>query len=78
MKVESVKKFNKGGIVRIRLFKKPVTKGYLPNWSKEIYTTQKVQSKVLVICTINDETGNIIEGGFYNAELRKQHSVMCI
>lgn len=71
LKVIKRSKFNRGDKVRISRFKKQFTKGYLPNWSNEIYTIWRVQSTVPVTYLLKDETGNIIKGGFYEQELSK-------
>ena len=46
-------------------------KGYLPNWSEEIYTVEKVQKTNPVTYIIKDSLGEVIQGSFYNEELQK-------
>ena len=51
--------------VRISKYKNIFTKGYIPNWSEEVFISSKTKS------TVNDLNGEEIIGSFYEKELRK-------
>jgi hypothetical protein len=65
------KRFSVGDKVRISKYKKVFTKGYLPNWTNEVFTIHKVQSTVPVTYLLSDSRGEIVKGGFYEYELAK-------
>ena len=44
-------------------------KGYLPDWTEEIFTISKRITKERPIC--KDDSGEILEGSFYEEELQK-------
>ena len=73
--------FNKGnnkegpkfkvGDVRISKYKNVFAKGYVPNWSEEVFVIKKVKNTVpwtYVICDLNKEE---IVGTFCKKELQK-------
>ncbi|KAE9522469.1 hypothetical protein AGLY_017130 [Aphis glycines] len=62
---------NVGDKVRISVYKGVFTKGYLPNWSTEIFTIIKVNRTTPSIFILQDYTGCPIAGGFYAEEIRK-------
>jgi len=64
-------KFNVGDKVRISVYKGVFTKGYLPNWSTEIFTIIKVNKTTPSTFILQDYTGRPIAGGFYAEEIRK-------
>jgi len=64
-------KFNVGDKVRISVYKGIFCKGFLPNWSSEIFTIIKVNKTVPVTFILEDYTGSPIAGGFYAEEIRK-------
>ena len=68
---KSKAKFEVGDIVRISRTKALFEKGYLPNWSEEIFTIDKVQKTQPVTYVIKDTAGEIIKGSFYNEELQQ-------
>ena len=47
------------------------TKGYLPNWTNEIFTIQSIKPTVPRTYVLKDDKGNILEGGFYEPEISK-------
>ena len=55
-------KFKVGDHVRISKYKNIFAKGYMPNWSEEVFVIKKV---------INDLNGEKITGTFYEKELQK-------
>ncbi|KAL4149378.1 hypothetical protein QTP88_003339 [Uroleucon formosanum] len=67
-------KFHVGDKVRISVYKGVFTKGYLPNWSTEIFTIIKVNKTTPATFTLQDYTGSPIAGGFYAEEIRKTMS----
>ena len=64
-------KFETGDIVRISRVKGLFEKGYLPNWSEEIYKIVKVKPTNPPTYIIADLKGRIIRGSFYEQELQK-------
>ncbi|KAL4153450.1 hypothetical protein QTP88_001283 [Uroleucon formosanum] len=64
-------KFHVGDKVRISVYKGVFTKGYLPNWSTEIFTIIKVNKTTPSTFILQDYTGSPIAGGFYAEEIRK-------
>ena len=57
--------------VRISKFKNIFTKGYTPNWSKEIFIVDKINDTVPYTYNIKDLNGEGIIGSFYDKELQK-------
>ena len=64
-------RFNVGDRVRISKFKNIFTKGYTPNWSKEIFIVNKINDTVPYTYNLKDLNGEEILGSFYNRELQK-------
>jgi hypothetical protein len=64
-------KFGVGDKVRISVYKGVFTKGYLPNWSTEIFTIIKVNRTTPSTFILQDYAGSPIAGGFYAEEIRK-------
>ena len=64
-------KFKVGDHVRISKYKNIFTKGYMPNWSEEVFVIKKVKSTVPWTYVINDLNGEEITGTFYEKELQK-------
>jgi hypothetical protein len=65
-------KFSVGDHVRISISKGPFGKGYLPNWSEEIYTVTRVlRTTKPVQYKLQDHVEEEIKGSFYAAELQK-------
>ena len=66
-------KFKVGDHVRISKYKNIFTKGYMPNWSEEIFIIKKIKNTVpwtYVINDLNDLNGEEIIGTFYENELQ--------
>ena len=58
--------------VRISKIKGHFEKGYLPNWSREEFTVDNVDTKYLpTMVSLKDYKGDIIEGKFYDDEIQK-------
>ena len=64
-------RFKVGQKVRISKYKHIFQKGYLPSWSTEVFTIEKVQSTNPVTYILKDYQDNLISGGFYEFELSK-------
>lgn len=65
------KSFAIGDKVRISKFKHIFTKGYLPNWTNEVFTVHRVQPTYPETYILKDGKGEILHGGFYGHELLK-------
>ena len=57
--------------VRISKCKNIFAKGYMPNWSEEVFAVSKIKTAVPWTCVINDLNGEEIIGTFYEKELQK-------
>ena len=64
-------KFKVGDYVRISKYKNIFAKGYMPNWSEEVFVTKKVKNTIPWTYVINDLNGEEIIGTFYEKELQK-------
>jgi hypothetical protein len=64
-------KFKVGDTVRISRMKGTFEKGYLPNWSEELFTVIKVKKTIPFTYQLKDVNGELIKGSFYNEELQK-------
>lgn len=60
-----------GDTVRVSKYKSAFEKGYLPNWSEELFTVCKRYPRQPPVYQILDYAGDIIEGTFYEPELQK-------
>ena len=70
--VSTMKGIREGDVVRISAAKGQFEKGYLPNWSREEFTVDKVNTKFLPnMATLKDYSGENIEGAFYVDEIQK-------
>ena len=64
-------KFKVDDHVRISKYKNIFTKGYMPNWSEEIFIIKKIKNTIPWPYVINDLHGEEIIGTFYENELQK-------
>ena len=64
-------KFKVGDHVRISKYKNIFAKGYMPNWSEEIFIIKKNKNTVTWTYVLNDLNGEEIIGTFYENELQK-------
>lgn len=62
-------KFKVGDSVRISRHKKVFAKGYLPNWTNEVFTIYAVRPTNPVTYALQDYKGEILKGGFYEHEI---------
>ncbi|VVC35223.1 Ribonuclease H-like domain, partial [Cinara cedri] len=65
------KKFIVGDKVRVSVNKGVFTKGYLPNWSTEVFTVVKINDTLPFTYRLEDYKGNPIIGCFYTEEINK-------
>ena len=63
-------KFKVGDQVRISKYKNIFAKGYMPNWSEEIFIIKKIKNTVPWTYVINDLNVEEIIGTFYENELQ--------
>jgi len=68
---EAKTRFEVGDHVRLSEAKQVFAKGYLPNWTEEIFTISRVLNTIPVQYKVLDEREQEIEGSFYGAELQK-------
>ena len=66
-------KFKISDIVRISKHKSIFAKGYIPNWSEEVFVIKKDKNTVPRAYVINDLNGEEIVGTFYEKELQKRN-----
>ena len=64
------RKFKVGDHVTISRYKNIFAKGYMPNWSEEIFIIKKIKNTVPWTYVINDLNGEEIIGTFYENELQ--------
>ena len=64
-------KFKVGDHVRISNYKNIFAKGYLPNWSEEIFIIKKIKKPIPWTYVLNDVNGKEIIGTLYENELQK-------
>ena len=64
-------KFKVGDCVRISKYKNIFAKGYMPNWSEEVFVIKKVKNAVPWTYVINDLNCEEIIGTCYEKELQK-------
>ena len=67
------RKFKVGDHVRISKYKNNFAKGYMPNWSEEVFVIKKVKNTIPWTYVINDLNGEEIIGTFYEKELQKMN-----
>ena len=63
--------FKVGDHVRISKYKNIFAKGYIPNWSEEIFIIKKIKNTVPWTYVINDLNSEEIIGAFYQNEFQK-------
>ena len=64
-------KFKVSDYVRISKYKNIFAKGYIPNWSEEVFIVSKINNTVPWTYIINDLNDEKIIGTFYEKELQK-------
>ena len=68
-------KFKVGDYVRISKYRNIFAKGYMPNWSKEVFIISKIKNTAPWTYVINDLNGEEIIGTFYEKELQKTNQI---
>ena len=63
-------KFKVGDHVRISIYKNIFAKGYMPNWSEEIFVASKIKNTVSWTYAINDLNGEQFISTFYEKDLQ--------
>ena len=63
--------FKVGEHVRISKYKNIFAKGYIPNWSEEVFVIKKVKNTLPWTFAINDFNGEEIIETFYGKKLQK-------
>ena len=66
-----IQNFKVGDYIRISKYKNIFAKGYMPNWSEEVFIISKIENTVPWTYVINDLNGEEIIGRFYEKELQK-------
>ena len=64
-------KFKVGDHVRISKNKNIFAKGYVPNWSEEVFIVNEIKNTVPWTYTISNLNGEKVIGTFYEKELQK-------
>ena len=64
-------KFKVGDYVKISKYKNIFAKGYMPNWSEEVFVIGRIKNTVPWTYVINDLNSEEITGAFYENELQK-------
>lgn len=70
-RVDMKAQFKVGDKVRISKYKKVFDKAYLGNWTNEIFTVACVKPTIPTTYKVKDYREELIEGSFYNYELKK-------
>ena len=60
-----------GDKVRLSKAKRTFKKGYLPNWTEELFTVVKCIETRPPVYLVKDDHGEILEGRFYAEEIQK-------
>lgn len=64
-------KFRVGDRVRISQVRHKLRKGYLANWSEELFTVHSVKKGIPNVYIVMDDNGDALQGTFYEQELQK-------
>ena len=64
-------KFKVGNYVRMSKYQNIFAKGYVPNWSEEVFVIKKVKNTVPGTYVISNFTGEEVAGNFYEKETQK-------
>lgn len=63
-------KFKVGDKVRLSKERSIFHKGYMPNWTTEVFTIKEIKLTNPITYHLEDQGGEIIKGGFYKEELQ--------
>ena len=64
-------KFKVADYVRISTYENIFAKGYVPNWSEEVFIISKIKNTVQWTYVINDLNGEEIIGSFYEKNCKR-------
>ena len=64
-------KFKVGDRVKISKYKNVLSRGYVPNWSEEVFVVNKIKNTVPWTYEINNLNGEKIIGSFYEKVFKK-------
>ncbi len=64
-------KFQVGDRVRISKAKRTFKKGYLPSWTREVFTIVECRPTNPPVFVLQDEQGHVLQGTFYAKEIQK-------
>lgn len=67
-------KFSVNDRVRISKYKRLFAKGYIPNWTNEVFTVYAVLPTKPVTYILEDSKGETLKGGFYEQEISKSNT----
>lgn len=67
-------KFSIGDKVRISKYKHVFAKGYIPNWTNEVFTVHRVQPTIPETYILTDSKGEMLQGSFYGHEMSKSNT----
>ena len=59
--------------MRLSKAKRMFKKGFLPNWTEELFTIVRCIETRNPVYLVKDDHGEILEGTFYAEELQKGH-----
>ena len=68
---KGVPNFRVSNRVRISKFKRLFEKGYMANWSEEMFTIHEVHPSDPPVYRLIDDLGEVLDGTFYEPELQK-------
>ena len=68
---KGVPKFKVDDRVRISKAKRRFEKGYMANWSEELFTIREVHASDPPVYRLVDDLGEVLDGTFYEPELQK-------
>lgn len=64
-------RYRVGDLVRISKTRRTFQRGYLPNWTEEIFTIDKVLPLHPPVYVLKDYNGEVLKGVFYEREIQK-------
>jgi hypothetical protein len=70
-----INKFNVGDLIKIDKIKSVLDKGYLPNYTTEVFQIAVVKHKTPITWELLDKTGELIIGVFLQKRILKSYSI---
>ena len=68
---KGVPKLRVSGRMRISKYNGKLEKGYMTNWSEEMFTIHEVHPSDPPVYRLIDDLGEVVDGTFYEPELQK-------